>query len=128
MDPFSKPNQPGIATPEKSWDVDRGWDRREEGRGLVSKQVRDKCSVRSQSGTQRMRQGGKREKKSEAGGPSGADFDTSALSQDSEKGEDALVEGSVEGVDVGHALSVVEAKLTPFIVQVDTEAPGPLAG
>lgn len=62
MDPFSKPNQPGIATPEKSWDVDRGWDRREEGRGLVSKQVRDKCSVRSQSGTQRMRQGGKREK------------------------------------------------------------------
>lgn len=72
--------------------------------------------------------GGKKGKKSEAGGPSGADFDTSALSQDSEKGEDALVEGSVEGVDVGHALSVVEAKLTPFIVQVDTEAPGPLAG
>lgn len=95
----------------------------------MSKQVRDnKCSVGSQSGTQRMRREGEGEKKSEARGPSGADFDTSALSQDSEKGEDALVEGSVEGVDVGHALSVVEAKLTPFIVQVDAEAPWPLAG
>lgn len=38
------------------------------------------------------------------------------------------MEGSVEGVDVGHALGVVEAELAPFVVQVDAEAPGSFAG
>lgn len=31
-------------------------------------------------------------------------------------------------MDVGHALGVVEADLASFVVQVDAEAPGPLAG
>ena len=31
-------------------------------------------------------------------------------------------------MDVGHAFGVVEAELTPLVVQVDAEAPGPFAG
>lgn len=56
-------------------------------------------------------------------GTSIADFDAGALGENAKEGEDALAEGGIESVEVGHVLSIVEAQLPSLIVQVDTEAP-----